>query len=112
MRASSSYDRRTQSAAGSQRCVLEISPAARLVAVDWDPGRLVNVSSTLERLGLEARIMTGDAADPSTFWDGHLFDRVLVDAARGPGLSAAIPISRSCAGLRTSRAWPRSSPAC
>ena len=80
MRASSSYDRRTQSAAGSQRCVLEISPAARLVAVDKNPGRLVKVSTTLERLGLEARVMSGDATDPSTFWDGHLFDRVLVDA--------------------------------
>ena len=50
------------------------------MAVDKDPGRLVNLSSTLERLGLQAHIMTGDAADPSTFWDGHLFDRVLVDA--------------------------------
>ena len=32
--------------------------------------------------------------------------------ARGPGSYAAIPISKSCAGHRTSRAWPRSSPAC
>jgi len=65
---------------GKAAHLLEISPAARLVAVDKDPGRLVKVSSNLERLGLQARVMTGDAADPSTFWDGHLFDRVLVDA--------------------------------
>ena len=65
---------------GKAAHLLEISPAARLVAVDKDPGRLVKVSSTLERLGLEARVMSGDAADPSTFWDGHLFDRVLLDA--------------------------------
>ena len=56
------------------------SPAVRLAAVDKDPGRLLNVSSALERLGLEARVMSGDATDPSTFWDGHLFDRVLLDA--------------------------------
>jgi 16S rRNA (cytosine967-C5)-methyltransferase len=65
---------------GKAAHLLEISPTARLVALDKDPGRLVHVSSTLERLGLQARVMTGDAADPSTFWDGHLFDRVLVDA--------------------------------
>ena len=65
---------------GKAAHLLEISPAARLVAVDKDPGRLVQVSSTLERLGLEARIMTGDAADPSTFWDGRPFDRILLDA--------------------------------
>jgi 16S rRNA (cytosine967-C5)-methyltransferase len=65
---------------GKAAHLLEISPAARLVALDKDPGRLVNVSSTLERLGLEARVMTGDAADPSTFWDGRPFDRILLDA--------------------------------
>ena len=65
---------------GKAAHLLEISPAARLVAVDKDPGRLVNVSSTLERLGLHADVKTGDAVDPSTFWDGHPFDRVLVDA--------------------------------
>ena len=65
---------------GKAAHLLEISPAARLVAVDKDPGRLMNVSITLERLGLQARVMTGDAADPSTFWDGHLFDRMLLDA--------------------------------
>ena len=65
---------------GKAAHLLEISPTARLVAVDKDPGRLVNVSSTLERLGLQAQVMTGDAANPSTFWNGHLFDRVLVDA--------------------------------
>ncbi len=65
---------------GKAAHLLEISPGAHLVAVDKDPGRLVYVSSTLERLGLQARVMNGDATDPSTFWNGHLFDRVLVDA--------------------------------
>ena len=45
--------------------------------VDKDPGRLVNVPSTLERLGLQAE--TGDAGDPGTFWDGRPFDRMLLD---------------------------------
>ena len=65
---------------GKAAHLLEISPAARLVAVDKDPGRLVHVSSTLERLGLQAQVTTGDAGDPGTFWDGRPFDRILLDA--------------------------------
>ncbi len=65
---------------GKAAHLLEISPAAHLVAVDKDPGRLVNVSSTLERLGLQADLKTGDAGDPGTFWDGRPFDRILLDA--------------------------------
>jgi 16S rRNA (cytosine967-C5)-methyltransferase len=65
---------------GKAAHLLEMSPAARLVAVDKDHGRLVKVSSTLERLGLQADLKTGDAADPGSFWDGRPFERVLLDA--------------------------------
>jgi 16S rRNA (cytosine967-C5)-methyltransferase len=65
---------------GKAAHLLEISPAARLVALDKDSGRLVNVSSTLQRLGLQALVISGDAADPSNFWDGRPFDRILLDA--------------------------------
>jgi 16S rRNA (cytosine967-C5)-methyltransferase len=65
---------------GKAAHLLEISPAARLVALDKDPGRLVSVASTLERLGLHADVKTGDAGEPGTFWDGRPFDRILLDA--------------------------------
>ncbi len=65
---------------GKTAHLLEIAPAARLVALDKDPGRLASVSSTLERLGLRAEVKTGDAADPDTFRDRLPFDRILLDA--------------------------------
>jgi 16S rRNA (cytosine967-C5)-methyltransferase len=50
------------------------------VTVDKDPERLNRVRENLERLGLNAQLHLGDAADPSGWWDGQPFDRILVDA--------------------------------
>ncbi|WP_110708324.1 16S rRNA (cytosine(967)-C(5))-methyltransferase RsmB [Salinicola sp. CR57] len=54
-----------------------------LTALDIDPTRLKRVSSTLQRLGLEARLHAADAgraeAD-SDWWDGQPFDAILLDA--------------------------------
>jgi len=50
-----------------------------LVALDADAERLARVRENLERLGLSARCVTGDAARPSTWWDGQGFDRILAD---------------------------------
>ena len=51
-----------------------------LTAVDIDAARLSRVAENLERLGLTARLVAADIRDPASFWDGTLFDRVLVDA--------------------------------
>lgn len=51
-----------------------------LTALDLSPQRLARVSDNLNRLGLRARLMQGDARDPSAWWDGQPFDRILVDA--------------------------------
>ena len=50
-----------------------------LVAVDSDRGRLARVRENLDRLGLAAELVTGDAARPATWWDGRRFDRILAD---------------------------------
>jgi 16S rRNA (cytosine967-C5)-methyltransferase len=50
-----------------------------LTAVDVDVGRLERVRSNLERLKLEARIVSGDAARPTEWWDGVPYSRVLAD---------------------------------
>jgi len=34
----------------------------------------------LNRLGLQANIICADAAEPEQWWDGQLFDRILLDA--------------------------------
>jgi 16S rRNA (cytosine967-C5)-methyltransferase len=51
-----------------------------LTAVDIDAGRLGRVAENLQRLGLAARLVAADVRDPSAFWDGRPYDRILVDA--------------------------------
>lgn len=53
--------------------------AVHLTALDSDPKRLERVRQNLARLGLEADVRLGDAADPGAWWDGQPFDRVLAD---------------------------------
>lgn len=51
-----------------------------LTAIDNDPRRCVRVKETLRRLGLNARVLEGDATQLGGWWDGKPFDRVLADA--------------------------------
>jgi len=51
-----------------------------LVAVDIDASRMQRVGENLQRLGLQAELVVGDAANPEAWWDGKLFDRILLDA--------------------------------
>jgi 16S rRNA (cytosine967-C5)-methyltransferase len=51
-----------------------------LTAVDIDAGRLGRIAENLQRLGLVARLVAADVRDPSAFWDGRPYDRILVDA--------------------------------
>ncbi len=51
-----------------------------VVAIDVDPTRAQRVDANLARLGLAATVICGDATQPSRWWDGRGFDRILVDA--------------------------------
>ena len=51
-----------------------------LVALDSDASRLDRVRENFARLGVHGQILVGDAADPSAWWDGRPFERILVDA--------------------------------
>lgn len=51
-----------------------------MVAIDQDPARLGKVQHSLRRLGLTAHLILSDAADVRRWWDGQLFDRILIDA--------------------------------
>ena len=51
-----------------------------MVAVDVDADRLQRVKENLQRLGKSAQCVVGDASQPDSWWDGKMFDRVLLDA--------------------------------
>jgi 16S rRNA (cytosine967-C5)-methyltransferase len=60
--------------------VLELQPElAELVAVDVSDERLIRVKQNLQRLGLDAKVIGADAAEPSAWWDGKPFQRILLD---------------------------------
>jgi 16S rRNA (cytosine967-C5)-methyltransferase len=51
-----------------------------LIAIDCDATRLQSVKDNLARLHLAATCLQGDAGDTNQWWDGQLFDRILLDA--------------------------------
>lgn len=51
----------------------------KMDALDIDSNRLERVSENLQRLQLDARVLTGDAASKA-WWDGELYDHILLDA--------------------------------
>lgn len=53
--------------------------AAEMVALDKDAKRLQLVEGNLNRLGLIAQLVVGDAAKPEDWWDGVPFQRILAD---------------------------------
>jgi 16S rRNA (cytosine967-C5)-methyltransferase len=50
------------------------------VAVDVSAHRLARVTENFARLGLEGTTLAGDATRPADWWDGRVFDAVLLDA--------------------------------
>lgn len=73
-------------APGGKTChILESAPNLKtLVAVDKNEERMLRVQENLTRLKLNAKLnvklITGDATNCESWWDGELFDCILVDA--------------------------------
>lgn len=66
---------------GKTAHILELQPDLKqLLAIDIDAQRLVRVEENLARLHLQADVLTADATEPEAWWDGVLFDRILLDA--------------------------------
>jgi 16S rRNA (cytosine967-C5)-methyltransferase len=51
-----------------------------VLALDSNAERLKRVQDTVGRLGLHARQQSADASRPADWWDGQLFDAILLDA--------------------------------
>ena len=69
-------------APGGKTChILELTPdIASMTAIDIEENRLVRVQENLTRLNLTAKVITADAANAKTWWQGEQFDRILLDA--------------------------------
>ena len=64
---------------GKTAHLLEISDG-NVTALDVDPVRCERIHQTLQRLGMQAQVLVADAAAVSSWWNGQLFDAVLLDA--------------------------------
>ena len=51
-----------------------------VLALDVDPARCNRIHQNLDRLQLSATVRAGDAQRPVEWWDGQLFDAILLDA--------------------------------
>ena len=51
-----------------------------VTALEIDAERAKRIGQTLDRLGLSATVLVGDAAHVDTWWDGVPFDAILLDA--------------------------------
>lgn len=69
-------------APGGKTChVLELEPGIEsMIAVELEEKRMLRVRENLDRLNFSAELIVADASDASTWWDGKLFDRIMVDA--------------------------------
>lgn len=60
--------------------LLELEPSLKVTALDVEERRLQRVRENLARLNVFADIRCGDGTRPQDWWDGELFDRILLDA--------------------------------
>jgi 16S rRNA (cytosine967-C5)-methyltransferase len=67
-------------APGGKACHLLERAELALTAVEFDGKRAARIRQNLERLGLQAQLCVGDAAEPAAWWDGRPYERILIDA--------------------------------
>jgi len=65
---------------GKSTHLLEMANNIALTSIDNNADRIKRIQQNLQRLRLSIdNIICGDASKPETWWDGRLFDRILVD---------------------------------
>ncbi len=60
--------------------ILQSAAALKVTALDKDKDRLQRVTENLQRAGVSAELIAVDAAQPDSWFDGTLYDRILLDA--------------------------------
>lgn len=65
---------------GKAAHILERTPSlAQLTALEVDPQRLERLRLNLRRVGVDARLIRANAVDRSSWWNGSMYDRILLD---------------------------------
>ena len=64
---------------GKTAHLLELADS-RVLALDIDAQRCGRIAQNLERLQLQAQLVVADAGQPDGWWDGRIFDGILLDA--------------------------------
>ncbi|GAA0918028.1 16S rRNA (cytosine(967)-C(5))-methyltransferase RsmB [Rothia nasimurium] len=67
-------------APGGKACHALERADVHLLAVEADARRAPRIRQNLDRLGLHAEVVVGDAGDTSAWWDDQPFDRIMIDA--------------------------------
>ncbi len=57
-----------------------LNDSSEVIALDIDPQRCERITQNLQRIGRQAKVIAADAAITQTWWDGQLFDAILLDA--------------------------------
>jgi 16S rRNA (cytosine967-C5)-methyltransferase len=57
-----------------------LNDESEVTALDIDPQRCERIAQNLQRIGRSAKVIAADAALTKTWWDGQLFDALLLDA--------------------------------
>ncbi len=57
-----------------------LNETSEVIALDIDPQRCERITQNLQRIGRAAKVVAADAAQTKTWWDGQLFDAILLDA--------------------------------
>jgi len=64
---------------GKTTHILQREPSTRLTSVEKSESRLKRIEQTLERLNMECQLTCADIIEHQTWWNGELFDRILID---------------------------------
>jgi len=64
---------------GKTTHILQRQPDVNLTSVEMSSIRIKKIEQTLERLSLKCDLKCADILEIEQWWDGHLFDRILID---------------------------------
>ena len=87
---------------GKTAHLLELQPElAQLDALELKTSRIKQIHENMLRLKLKANVIHGNAAEPDSWWDSQLYDRILLDAP-----CSATGVIRRHPDIRLTSLWP------